>query len=168
MAGAVDILSDVAALRGEFDAGFAVPPRPPPPDLVPLLVVRVGGTVQAIALAELMSFTACGVVVPLPRQPSACLGLTAFRGKPIPVFDLAALLGRGAREASPRWLAVTQAGIGFAVAELVGLVHVPPDELRQDDGSGQRMVGLASGLCPLVDLHALSAASSPSAGARIP
>ncbi len=123
MARDADILADVAALRGDFDAGFAVPSRPPPPDRIPLLVVRVGGTAHAMALADLLSLTACGILVRLPRQRSACLGLTAFRGKPIPVFDLAALLGGGAQAAAPRWLAVTHAGIGFAVAELVGLLH---------------------------------------------
>lgn len=168
MAGGVDILADVAALRDEFDAGFAVPSRPPRPDLVPLLVVGAAGGAYAIALADLMSFTACGVLVRLPRQRAACLGLTAFRGKPIAVFDLAALLGRGTREPSPRWLAVTQAGLGFAVAELVGLVHVPPDGLRHDDGAGRSVVDLASGPCPLVDLHALSTAAAPGAGARTP
>ena len=103
----------------------------------------------------------------LPRQRPACLGLTAFRGRPIPVFDLAALLGSGVREASPRWLAVTKAGIGVAVAELVGLVHVPPDDSRNAGrAAGQRVVDLPTGPCPLIDLPALSTAAVPSDGAR--
>jgi purine-binding chemotaxis protein CheW len=169
MAGAADIQAALVALRHGFDAGFAMPARPPPPDLIPLLVVRVGGAAHAIALADLMSFTACGALVRLPRQRPECLGLTAFRGKPIPVFNLAALLGRHAQEAAPRWLAVTHAGIGFAVAELVGLLHLPPDDLRQSAGTaGQRVVALASGLCPVVELAALFTAAVPSDGSRTP
>ncbi len=166
MVGAIDIQAALVALRHGFDAGFAVPSPPPPADHLAFLVVRVGGAAQAIPLADLMSLAACGALARLPLQRPACLGLTAFRGKPIPVFSLSALLGRSSPDAAPRWLAVTSAGIGFALAELVGLFHVPPDDLRRDGAASQRVVTLASGLCPLIDLNALFTAAVPSDGVR--
>jgi chemotaxis signal transduction protein len=116
-----------------------------------------------------MSLGPCGALVRLPRQRPACLGLTAFRGKPIPVFDCAALLRPGLRTQDLRWLAVTHAGIGFALAELVGIVHLPSDDLRSGAGAaGQRAVVLPAGLCPLIDLPTLLTAAVASDGTRTP
>jgi purine-binding chemotaxis protein CheW len=72
----------------------------------------------------------------LPGGPVGCLGLAGLRGKMVPVFDLAAVLGASAAS-PPGWLVVTQGEppVAWAFDALDRLVHVPADAVRPAAGS---------------------------------
>jgi purine-binding chemotaxis protein CheW len=97
-----------AALRGAFDAAFAEAPRAGEGAGDGLLALRVSGEPYAVRLAEVAALHRDRKVVALASHRAELLGLAAFRGALVPVYDLGALLGLGAARA-PRWLMLARA-----------------------------------------------------------
>ena len=131
-----DLEALAARLRADFDAGFAAPRGAPPEAGVALLLVVAAGRTWALRLAQLEGFAACADLVALPAQHPACLGLAGFRGRPVPAYSLAMLLGAPAPDATARWLVVAAPGVALVVAGFAGQVRAPRAALRGDGASG--------------------------------
>lgn len=125
-----------AELRRAFDRAFAEAPaaRATAPESV--LAVRVGGDPYAFRAADVVALHRDLVVSPyVVGVARALLGLAAFRGVPVPVYDLGELFGVPPR-AAPRWAVLVRAPSLVALAfdrfeahALVGagnLVAAPP------------------------------------------
>jgi chemotaxis signal transduction protein len=96
-----------AALRREFDRGFAQAPPTQAARFENMLAVRIGGAAYAIRLAEILGLYADRNIVALPTAMPELLGMVRFRGQIAPVYDLAALLGYSVSRA-PRWMVVVR------------------------------------------------------------
>jgi purine-binding chemotaxis protein CheW len=104
--------------------------------LRPVLVVRARGVVCALALADVVETLRAVAVEPLAGAPRAVRGVSVIRGEPVPVVDLAALLGqsdggRGGRLVTVR---VGDRRVALAVEAVLGVqqleesarVEMPP------------------------------------------
>jgi chemotaxis signal transduction protein len=96
----------VAALRAEFDRGFAAPPAPARAAAESVLVIVVGGEQFLLRLGEIAGLFVDRRIVPVPSASTTLLGITGVRGAILPVFGLGGLLGYPPSETNPRWLAV--------------------------------------------------------------
>ncbi len=94
-----------AALRREFDQGFALPPHAEALATEDFLAVRIGVEACALRLSEVAGLYADRKITPVPGGGPAQLGIAGFRGTILPVYSLQALLGRPSPEL-PRWLVV--------------------------------------------------------------
>jgi purine-binding chemotaxis protein CheW len=124
-------------LRAELDASFARPRELVRPAMVDLLAIRVGETPFALRLAETDAVLADRPITRLPSPLSELLGLCAIRGAIVPVYDLAALLGRAVdRRHAPRWLVLMKNRelIALAFDALDGQVVVPAAEIAAPAG----------------------------------
>jgi purine-binding chemotaxis protein CheW len=90
------------ALRRAFDSTFAVEPAAAT-ERTDLVALRAGGRSFAVRVSDFAGVVPFRGVAPVPCDEPALLGLAAVRGAPLPVYDLAALLGDGYAEA-PRWM----------------------------------------------------------------
>jgi chemotaxis signal transduction protein len=114
----------VQALRRDFDRGFADPMRPPPPESLDLLRIRLGGEPWAVALTDIAGLHAARRVTPIPTRAPALIGLAGFRGVPIAIYDLPALIGL-APVGTPRWLMLAaERQVAFAFADLDGHLRI--------------------------------------------
>jgi chemotaxis signal transduction protein len=115
------------ALRSAFDSGFATEPTAPP-EHVDLIVVRAAGASFAVRVAELTGVVPCHAVTPLPCDDATALGIAAVRGVALPVYDLAASLGRGT-SSSNRWMLLTAGSdrVALAFEEIEQYVRAPRD-----------------------------------------
>lgn len=114
----------VKALKREFDRGFAEPRRPPPPETLDLLRVRLGGDPWAVALTDVAGLYSSKRLTPIPTRAPALIGLAGFRGALTAVYDLPALIGLAPLE-TPRWLMVAaERPVAFAFAELGGHLRI--------------------------------------------
>ncbi|MFP5502240.1 MAG: chemotaxis protein CheW [Candidatus Sericytochromatia bacterium] len=118
-------------LRQAFDRVFAEPPTEEEQGLEELIVVRLGGERLAIRLTALAGIERLDRVVPLPGGPPGFLGLAGLRGRLVPVFDLAGMLGRPAGPFTG-WVAVVgrQEPVGWAFDELVGVETVAREAIK--------------------------------------
>lgn len=121
-----DLISKAQALREAFDHSFSLPPPAAPEAPENLLAVRIGSDRYALRTRELAGLQLLRRVTPLPGARRGLLGLTGVRGRLVPVFSLAQLLGQAQTEA-PRWLVICGAEepMGLAFGELEGH-HSPP------------------------------------------
>jgi len=146
-----------AALRGEFDRGFAAPPREEPRALEKLLLVRVGAEPYALRLSEAAALHAGHPVSALPSPVPSLLGVAGFRGRIALVYDLGALLGYPAR-AALRWLVLARSSdpIAFAFEAFEAQLSVAPDEIvaapRGERALAREAVRDKGGLRPIVQL----------------
>jgi chemotaxis signal transduction protein len=145
-------------LRRAFDSAFAAEPAALE-ERIDLIALRAAGRSYAVRIAEVSSVLAAGAVVPLPCEEPALLGLGAVRGTPIPVYDLAALLGDGAAKA-PRWMVLSHGPDRLALAfdELEGYLRVPvadvaaaPPDPADRQASGE-LVRAGGSLRPVVSV----------------
>ncbi len=157
-------------LRERFDASFGEPPHAGAAQVHELLALRAGGEPYALRLRQTLGLYADRPVTALPGPAPALLGVAAFSGTIVPVYDLGVLLG-GSPSPAPRWL-VLAAGptpLAVAFAELDGHLRVAPrDVVAEPDGRSLRpglsgMVTLPGGARPLVDLPAVRALVSAAA-----
>jgi hypothetical protein len=151
---AVDAADKAAELRLAFDRSFAQPPLPPAGGFEDLLTVWVAGAGYAIRLGAIAGLYADREVARLPSPVPELLGVAAFRGVIVAVYDLGALLGRPASQA-PRWLVLDRGSPAVALAfdGLERHLRVPATEIV--DGA---CVGTPDGLRPLIDLTGVRAA----------
>jgi purine-binding chemotaxis protein CheW len=98
----------VALLRQQFDGAFAEPARIDRANTADLLSINVGGLACALRLCEIGGLFVDRKVTRVPGGVAELRGIAAFRGALLPVYDLAALLGRPAQVA-PRWLVIAAA-----------------------------------------------------------
>lgn len=131
----VDFSSKLEEMREEFDRSFAVAPHGPAAELEDFLGIRVAGDPYAVRIAEVASLDARRQVVPLPAADAALLGLAGVRGKLVPVYSLAALLGYANTTEAGRWLLVAgrDESIGLAFDELEGYLRTPRSDVLTVD-----------------------------------
>lgn len=115
------------ALRREFDAAFAAPPRPPNRDVVSLLGVPIARHAYALRIHGLARLEVARRIVPVPGRSPALLGLAGLRGQLMPVFSLTVLLGHPRDAQAPRWFAVQggEAPVALALESCSGFQSVP-------------------------------------------
>jgi purine-binding chemotaxis protein CheW len=123
-------LADRAAqLRREFDLTFAQPAIAAGDVRERLLAIRMGAEKVALRLKDISGLFAGKAITPIPNSGGALLGLAAFRGAILPVFDLQYLVSK-APCAAPRFLVVAAtapAAFGFEAME--GHILAAPDDI---------------------------------------
>jgi chemotaxis signal transduction protein len=97
-----------AQLRQDFDQAFARPPQEAAAATEDYLAIRLGADPHALRLAEITSLAVLAAPTRVPGPCPQLLGLTGFRGRLMPVYDLCALLGYAA-PAQPRWRVIALA-----------------------------------------------------------
>ena len=117
--------ADVHALRASFDQHFAAPQQIATTGLEKFVIISIGANRFAIRVSEIARIEVNRKVVPLPRSAPALLGLAGIRGKLVPVYSLAVLLGE-APGRTTRWLALSSSEepLGLAFDNLEQFVEV--------------------------------------------
>lgn len=146
-------------LRQTFDAAFAAPPPPPAPASVDLIAIRSGADLYAFRLAAIAGLLARKRLMPAAGADPALLGIAGLRGKLVPVYSLARLLG--AADADERWWVLVGADspIAIAFAAFVSHERVKEDALAPSVGGPahvEAVVRLASGPHALLALDPLA------------
>jgi len=123
-------------LRRAFDEAFAAPVVDQPEDRATLIAIRVAGQPFALRATEISAVAKRRRIVPVPSRVPELLGLAGIRGAPVPVYDLATILGLS-RANEPQWFVLTQreAQLALAVDEIEGLIEVRKTKLFADDTS---------------------------------
>lgn len=104
------------AMRKDFDQSFARRPTEDPRH-ESLLAVRVVGDPYAIRITDIVGLHVDRHIVALPSARREFLGIAGFRGRIVPVYDLAAMLGyTRARATMPRWMVSLRHGEPIAFA----------------------------------------------------
>lgn len=151
-------------LRREFDAAFAAPPRGSSEDSAAFLLIGVGGNAFALDVRDVGGMAAGRWVTPAPSPDSALIGLSAIRGKVVPVFDLGAVLGEPRSTEGQRWIVLSrdQDPIAFAFSELQGHLRVDRSELATIDNPRdawiRQVLRTETGMRPIIVVADLSAA----------
>ena len=114
-------------LRKAFDRSFAQAPRTELAQLESLLAIRLGEDPYAVRLAHLAGLFADKAVTRLPSADPGFLGIAAFRGTLVPVYDLCVLLGYPGCTA-PRWLMIANTNrVALAFNALDGNLRLPSE-----------------------------------------
>jgi purine-binding chemotaxis protein CheW len=145
-------------LRDAFDRSFAEPPRAGQDRYDHVLAIRVAGEPYAVRLHDVAGLHVGWPVTPLPGPSPELLGIAAFQGSLVPVYDLSALLGRTG-PGTYRWIVLT-AGTGpvaFAFDGLDGHLRVAPDLLATGAGAGRPVVRWAGSAWTVLSLPDLVA-----------
>jgi purine-binding chemotaxis protein CheW len=113
------------ALRRAFDERFAAPVAERPGPGERLLLVGLGGARFALRIDEIAGLHEARAIVRLPGGTAVFVGLAGIRGRVVPVFDLAAILGAAA-PGRRRWIVLAEAGerIGLAVGQIEGHAEI--------------------------------------------
>jgi chemotaxis signal transduction protein len=121
--------------------------------------LRTGGEAYAVPVGEVLEVVPLGAVDAVPGAPAASIGVCALRGQPLPVFDLARLLGLQAETGERQILVSAHAGgrIGWAVDTVTDVGELPSGH-AEAQSPWLRSTVLADGeLVGVVDLTALVA-----------
>lgn len=120
-------LMDIATLRRDFDHAFASPPAVAGEESERLLSIRVAGDPFALRLRDISELVAQYRAVAIPSRTAALLGIAGLKGRLVPVFSLAVLLGYPGSSESGRWLAVCGGThpLGLAFSEFEKYLLVP-------------------------------------------
>jgi chemotaxis signal transduction protein len=146
-------------LRRVFDSSFAVAPDTSPAKPVDLLAIRVGGARYAVRLRDASGIFFDAMVEPIPSHRPQLLGMAAFRGTFLPVFDLRKVLGEKVSE-RPRWtlLVGAPATLGLAFDHFDGHLRVSDTAIasaRAPDAPAEHtseIVATGTGILPVVHL----------------
>ena len=145
---------DVERLRREFDQSFALPYTGEASEYDDYLLIRAGERAYALVARDVGEVAVEVPITPLPARTPGFLGLAGRRGKLVPVFDLAFLVGGVAGEGR-RWLALSTSNepVGFAFAALEGQLRQARSALLASarDAGFVRGALEADGLRPIVD-----------------
>jgi purine-binding chemotaxis protein CheW len=147
--GAVRIGGDpLAALKAEFDLGFAQRPAGEREATDAFLAIRVNGNPYAIRLRDLSGLATGRPVAPLPAGAPGLLGVAGIRGGLVPVYSLGPFLGHGEGGEAPRWIALWRGADRLALAfhAMEGAWSLPASAVRAADpeeGEHVREVTLA-------------------------
>lgn len=122
-------------LRQAFDHSFALPPRALAAEVDDLLSIHLAGERYAVRLRDIAMMVASRAVVPVPSAVPALLGLVGIRGRVVPVFSLAAILGHEHATGAPRWLVVCGAEepIAFGFSHFEGYVRLARSSVHSDE-----------------------------------
>jgi chemotaxis signal transduction protein len=163
------------ALRQAFDRSFTTPLGVESGAWEDFVVLSLGQSRLAVRLAEISGIFKGPRIVPYPTDIPALLGLAGIKGRLVPVYSLAALLGLKEDPDQPCWLAVCEVqeeALGLAFAGLEGTVRATQADLCAATAQGIRhvreAVHLASGRGYIVDLTSLKTAVKERIGAAIP
>jgi purine-binding chemotaxis protein CheW len=112
--------------------------RAPPEDTLPaslretVLLVRAGASRCGLPLSSVSETMRPLPVAPLAGAPAFVRGVSIVRGEPVPVVDLAALLGGAPEAAVERFVSVQAGGrrAVLAVAAVLGVARLDPAEAR--------------------------------------
>ncbi|HEY5208797.1 MAG TPA: chemotaxis protein CheW [Stellaceae bacterium] len=155
----------LAALRSEFDRGFAAAPSGAVAAGEGMLAIGVGGERFLVRLAEIAGLYVDRRIVPVPAANTALLGITGLRGVILPVFGLAALLGCPPADTGPRWLAVAaRAPVALAFdrldahLEIARTTIVPRADTARAHGYVREAAMVAALTLSIIDLPAMTAA----------
>jgi purine-binding chemotaxis protein CheW len=121
--------------------------------------LRTGGEAYAVPVGEVLEVIPLGVVDSVPGAPAASIGVCALRGQPLPVFDLARLLGLQPETDEGQILVTVHAHgrIGWAVDAVTDIGELPSGH-AEAASPWLRSTVLADGtLVGVVDLTALVA-----------
>lgn len=142
-----------------------------------LITFEVSGQIFALDIMSIREIRAWTPVTPMPRVPHYVAGVVNLRGTVLPVVDLAARLGWGPTEATPRHAIIVcqvdgQAQ-GLIVDSVSDIVTMPHDALQSPPTAGQDNVipfleGLAAideQMVMILDLPALSSSGERSLAA---
>jgi hypothetical protein len=91
--GRSSVVGSATTLARAFDATFAAPADTEVEEAESLLGIRVAGDPYAIPVGDIVGLAASGRIVPVPSRAPALLGLAGVRGRALPVYSLATLLG---------------------------------------------------------------------------
>ncbi|MDB6107279.1 MAG: cheW3-2 [Gammaproteobacteria bacterium] len=122
------VAASAAQLRSTFDQARAVPFLSDAVERIEdLLAIRVSGDAFAIRLSEISGLATDRKIVAFPSPIPELLGVAAIRGRLVPVYSLAALLGYSAQSSQGRWLMLcgTEEPVGLAINDFEGYVRVP-------------------------------------------
>jgi purine-binding chemotaxis protein CheW len=162
-------------LRQEFDQSFAQPPQQAAGATEDYLAIRLGADPHALRLSEIASLAPLAAPTRVPGPCPELLGLTGFRGRLVPVYDLCALLGY-ASPALPRWRVVLAARpVALAFDGFEGHLRLPCHAPAAGSGQAHRHVREVlhageAGVRPIVSLESVLEAIRVAAqlGARSP
>lgn len=98
-----------------------------------MLLVRTGGRLCGLPVAAVAETMRPLPVTPIAGTPAFVRGISIVRGEPMPVVDLAVLLGGDAEAAEVTRFVAVRAGArraALAVASVVGVAHLDPAAAR--------------------------------------
>jgi purine-binding chemotaxis protein CheW len=122
------VAARAAELRNTFDRARAIPFLSDAVEQIEnLLAIRVSGDAFAIRLSEISGLATDRKIVAFPSPIPELLGVAAIRGRLVPVYSLAALLGYSAHSSQGRWLMLcgTEEPVGLAINDFEGYLRVP-------------------------------------------
>lgn len=112
-------------MREAFDHGFALPIRTHDEAWQDLLLIRLGALPHAVLMNEVAGLQRAAGITPLPSPLPALLGMAGHKGRVLPVYDLALLLGLPPTR-KPSWQIVTRApAVILAIDEFERHVRSP-------------------------------------------
>ncbi|MDR3636741.1 MAG: chemotaxis protein CheW [Isosphaeraceae bacterium] len=119
------------------------------------MVFEVGGRRFGLPATELREIVRAVTITPLPQGPAAIEGVIDVRGDVVPVIDLRRLLGMPSRPvALSDHLVITRLEGAPLALWIDRAIEVRSDEAGDDPGH-ERVVRLADGLVPVVELRDL-------------
>jgi chemotaxis signal transduction protein len=122
------VSAQAVKLRNAFDRARAIPFSSQAAEQIEnLLAIRVHGDAFAIRLSEISGLATDKKIVAFPSPIPELLGVAAIRGRLVPVYSLAVLLGYSANAEQGRWLALCGAEepVGFALNDFEDYLRVP-------------------------------------------
>lgn len=128
--------SKLEELRRAFDRGFAVPAAAAgSAGAESYLALRAAGERVAVRLAEARGLLTGRKITPIPSRLGELLGLAAIRGKCVPVYSAAALLGYGTASREARWFVLCAGrsdaeALALAFDGFEGYLSVPKSRAR--------------------------------------
>ena len=153
-----------AQLRHDFDQSFAQAPPPDAAGTDDYLAIRLGADPHALRLAEIASLAPLEAPTPVPGPCPELLGLTGFRGRLVPVYDLRALLGHAA-PALPRWRVIALAWpVALAFDGFEGHLRLPRQAVAAAPAQARASLhvrevlhtpGAVAGVRPIVSLESV-------------
>ena len=98
----------LSRLRRSFDGSFAAPYTPPRvEESNRFLGIRIENDRYAFALVEVVAVERMRQVMAIPHADPALLGIAFLRGRFLPVYHLAALLGYASSAPPKSWLVIS-------------------------------------------------------------
>ncbi|MCK7593362.1 chemotaxis protein CheW [Pseudomarimonas salicorniae] len=157
-------------LRQAFDSAFAIERESASEGAGSLLRIAVGAEarVYVMDLSGLALVRKSPRIVPLPGAAAELRGLATMRGRTVPVFSLARLLGLAVGR-EPGWTVGVGAELDFALQfeQLEAIIQVRPSQLREAPNEQLRhvrslcVVGTTS--LPVLDIESIRGAIRPDA-----
>lgn len=163
MANASSLAHRASELRDEFDISFSQPPLGRLPKCEELIAIRAGGARFALRISEIAGLHADKKITPVAGVHAALLGLAAFRGVIVPIYDVGILLGGNHCE-RPRWLVLAAAeAVGVAFEEFEGRFEASSDAIKAPQAAAAKpevmpqFVRSDEGVRPIIHLSSLVA-----------